>query len=303
MNRAGTMRWVGVMLAGIALATTAAPAAHAQSTGQLPNLPWPNLLPPAPGPADVQPGPVPGCRKASLKCVDGVIRKLKARRDRLGCDHRAVFADTYMLLTKEMKRTIKRDPHFFSDNRWLIYEDVTFANFYFAIFKKGAPIPEAWQIAFDTAANGDQNAAQDMLLGINAHVQRDMPYVLASVGLRKPDGTSRKPDHDSPNQVLQNAYETIVRDVERRYDPFIAISNSSATPLDDFGGLEMVKGWREGVWRNAERLLNAKSDADRALVAQSIEQNAAAWARMIAATPGPPGYRQQRDTYCAGKNR
>jgi hypothetical protein len=297
-------RRAGVTL-GIAIALMAAPTAHAQSSPppQLPNLPWPNLLPPAPSPADVQPGPVPGCRKATLKCVDSVIRKLKARRDKLGCDHRAVFADTYLLLTKEMKRTIKRDPHFFSDNRWLIYEDVTFANFYFAIFKKGAQIPEAWQIAFDTAASGDQNAAQDMLLGINAHVQRDMPYVLASVGLRKPDGASRKPDHDAPNQVLQNAYETIVRDVERRYDPLIAVTNSSATPLDDFGGLEMVKGWREGVWRNAERLLNAKSDAERALVAQSIEQNAATWARMIAATPGPPGYRRQRDTYCAGKNR
>jgi hypothetical protein len=297
-------RRAGVTL-GIAIALMAAPTAHAQSSPppQLPNLPWPNLLPPAPSPADVQPGPVPGCRKATLKCVDSVIRKLKARRDKLGCDHRAVFADTYLLLTKEMKRTIKRDPHFFSDNRWLIYEDVTFANFYFAIFKKGAQIPEAWQIAFDTAASGDQNAAQDMLLGINAHVQRDMPYVLASVGLRKPDGASRKPDHDAPNQVLQNAYETIVRDVERRYDPLIAVTNSSATPLDDFGGLEMVKGWREGVWRNAERLLNAKSDAERALVAQSIEQNAATWGRMIAATPGPPGYRRQRDTYCAGKNR
>ena len=297
------MRRAGVTLIAIALLLAAAAPAHAQSSGQLPNLPWPNLLPPAPIPSNVQPGPVPGCRKARMSCIDTVIRKLRARRDRLGCDHRAVFADTYLLLTKEMKRTIKRNPRFFSDNRWLIYEDVTFANFYFAIFKKGAQIPEAWQIAFDTAASGDQNAAQDMLLGINAHVQRDMPYVLASVGLRKPDGTSRKPDHDSPNQVLQNAYETIVRDVERRYDPFIATSNSSATPVDDFGGLEMVKGWREGVWRNAERLLNAKNDQERALVAQSIEQNAANWARMIAVTPGPPGYRQQRDSYCAGKNR
>ena len=298
------MRRAGVTL-GIAIALLAAPSAHAQSSPppQLPNLPWPNLLPPAPSPSNVQPGPVPGCRKASLKCVDGVIRKLKARRDKLGCDHRAVFADTYLLLTKEMKRTIKRNPRFFSDNRWLIYEDVTFANFYFAVFKRGAQIPEAWQIAFDTAASGDQNAAQDMLLGINAHVQRDMPYVLASVGLRKPSGASRKPDHDAPNQVLANAYETIVRDVERRYDPFIAVTNSSATPLDDFGGLEMVKGWRENVWRNAERLLNAKTDQERALVAQSIEQNAAGWARMIASVPGPPGYRAQRDAYCADRAR
>src|SRR4051794_32284986 len=78
--RGGTMRRSGVLLAALAL-LVAAPAAHAQSGG--PNPPWPNLLPPAPSPADVQPGPVPGCRKASMKCMDGVIRKLKARRDRL----------------------------------------------------------------------------------------------------------------------------------------------------------------------------------------------------------------------------
>jgi Family of unknown function (DUF5995) len=301
------MRRVGVRLTTLATAIallTAAPAAHAQTPPpQLPDLPWPELLPPAPSPSNVQPGPVPGCRKPSMACVDRVIRKLRARRNKLGCDHRAVFANTYLLLTQEIKRTIKRNPDFFSDNRWLFTLDATFANFYFELFKPGAELPEAWQIAFDTAASGDQNAAQDMLLGINAHVQRDMPYVMASVGLRKPDGTSRKPDHDAGNRILARGYERIVRDVERRYDPLIAVTNSSATPLDDFGGLEMVKGWREGVWRNAERLLNARTDAERALVAQSIELNAANWARMIASVPGPPGYRGQRDAYCAGKNR
>jgi hypothetical protein len=296
------MRRAGVTLFVIAL-LTAAPAAHAQSSPQLPNLPWPNLLPPASSASNVQPGPVPGCRKATMRCVDGVIRKLRARRDKLGCDHRAVFANTYLLLTQEIKRTMKRNPRFFTDNRWLIYEDVTFANFYFALYKKDYQLPEAWKIAFDTAASGDQNAAQDMLLGINAHVQRDMPYVVASVGIRKPDGTSRKRDHDVGNDILAAGYEKIVRDAERRYDPLIGTTNSSATPLDDFGGLEMVKGWREGVWRNAERLLNAKTEQERALVAQSIETNAANWARMIASVPGPPGYRGQRDAYCAGKNR
>jgi hypothetical protein len=163
----------------------------------------------------------------------------------------------------------------------------------------GQPVPEAWRIAFETAESGDANGAQDMLLGINAHVQRDMPYVVASVGIRKPDGTSRKPDHDVGNKILGTAYETIVRDNERRYDPFLATTNSSATPLDDFGGLEMVKGWREGVWRNAERLLNARTEAERQLVSQQIEQNAANWARTIASFPGEPGYRQKRDSYCA----
>jgi Family of unknown function (DUF5995) len=31
-------------------------------------------------------------------------------------------------------------------------------------------VPAAWRIAFETAASRDVTAAQDMLLGINAHV-------------------------------------------------------------------------------------------------------------------------------------
>ncbi len=292
----GSMRWAGVTLIAIAL-LAAAPAAHAQTSGP-PDLPWPQLLPPGQSPTDVQPGPVPGCRKARLSCVDRVIRRMTRLRNRLGCDHRAVFANTYLLLTKEIRTTIKRRPRFYDDRRWLIYLDVAFANYFFANFRKGAEPPEAWKIAFETAARGDQNAAQDMLLGINAHVQRDMAYAMAAVGLRFPDGRSRKPDHDRGNAILAQGYERIVRSAERRYDPIIALTNSSATPFDDIAGLESVKGWREGVWRNAERLLNARTPAELELVKMSIEQNAAAWARTIAATPGPPGYRAQRDEYC-----
>ena len=58
------------------------------------------------------------------------------------------------------------------------------------------------------------------------------------------------------------------------------------------------RGWREVVWRNAERLVNASSDAERAQVAASIEAYAATWAQAIAALPAP-GYGDTRDQYCA----
>ncbi len=85
--------------------------------------------------------------------------------------------------------------------------------------------------------------------------------------------------------------------VKERYDPLIGVTNPSWIPADDVAGLEMVRQWRENVWRNAERLVNAKSDAERADVAAQIEAYAAEWARNIAATP-QPGYRAQRDAYC-----
>jgi Family of unknown function (DUF5995) len=82
----------------------------------------------------------------------------------------------------------------------------------------------------------------------------------------------------------------------------VGLTNSDLTPLDDFAGLQLVRGWRETVWRNAERLLAAKTDAQRQAVADSIEEHAAVWAASIAATP-QSGYRAIRDAYCASRAR
>ena len=257
-------------------------------------------MPPLPSPNEPQPGPVANCRKPTMRCINVEVRRLRALRNRLGCDHRAVFATTYLVLTKELRRAVRSDPDLFAKPRYLFTEDALFANVYFdtvAAGERGDPVPEAWRIAFDAASSSELSGAQDMLLGINAHVQNDMPFVLAALGLRTKRGESRKPDHDAANEVLADAYEPVVRAVGSRYDESVTLTNSGWHPIDDVAGLEMVRGWRELVWRNAERLVNAGSAAERAQVAAQIESHAAAWARTIA-TPQIPGYNATRDTYC-----
>ena len=125
-------------------------------------------------------------------------------------------------------------------------------------------------------------------------------YGFAELGLETPDGKSRQPDHDIVNAVLEQAYQRVVDEVERRYDPILAFTNPDGVPADDAAGLELVRGWREGVWRNAERLTNAKSEEERRQVADSIYANAATWAQGIAAFE-TPGDRARRDAYCASQ--
>ncbi len=59
-----------------------------------------------------------------------------------------------------------------------------------------------------------------------------------------------------------------------------------------------MRAWRENVWRNAEKLLNAKGKQEQRQVAKQIEDQAALTAQLIA-TPGLPGYGAIRDGYCA----
>jgi Family of unknown function (DUF5995) len=285
------------------LAAAAVAAGASTSSAEVINVPWTELLPPLPTTSNPQPRPVPNCRVAKPKCVRVTIKRLRRLRDDLGCDHRAVFATTYLELTRQIlddmrARLVRRH---MIDPKYLYTEDGVFANFYFRVVRawdRGDPVPEAWRIAFETAQSNDKAAVQDMLLGINAHVQNDMPFVLASMGLRTEDGRSRKPDHDFTNGTLNRGYPRVVAAVRERFDPSMDLSNSPLIPLDDLAGLELTRTWREVVWRNAERLLNADGRAERTRVAQSIEDYAAVNARLIAAA-GLPGYGATRDAYCA----
>ena len=295
-----TARLAIVLTAAAALGACAAPASASDHPA---NVQWETFLPAMPVSARVQPHSVPFCREARMRCVDTEIRRLRKAQRQFGCDHRGVFATTYLELTRTLRRELRKNHKLFRWPKYLYTEDALFADVYFNSLKAdrgGKPVPPAWRIAFDTAKSGEVNAAQDMLLGINAHVQNDMPFVLASLGLRTAKGETRKPDHDVMNKVLDVAYESVVHAIARRFDPFVSTTNADWNPFDDVGGLEMVKGWREQVWRNAERLLNAKSDAERAQISGQIQQYAAGWARMMAA-PQTPGARAKRDAYCTAR--
>jgi hypothetical protein len=279
----------------------AAPAAHADSL-LVPNTNWTALLPPVGGtPTDVQPGPVPFCETPTIDCIDSTIVRLQALRDELGCDHRGVFATTYLELTKAIRKLLDDVPNIVRDPDYLYTEDALFANLYFDEIEdreERSGVAPAWRIAFEQAERGQITGAQEMLLGINAHVQNDMPFVIAALGVREPNGASRKPDHDAMNEALNRGYEQVVEAVRSRFDPSMSVTNTKLVTLDNIGGLELARIWRELVWRNAERLLKARNGKERYRVAKQISDNAAMWARGIAAVQ-TPGIRQYRDNWCA----
>jgi hypothetical protein len=118
------------------------------------NVPWETYLPALPASIAIQPRGVPNCRKATLRCIDVEIRRLRGQQKHFGCDHRAVFATTYLELTRQLRDTLLARPRFFNDSKYLYVEDALFANVYIntlTAYARGKPVPPAWQIAFDTA--------------------------------------------------------------------------------------------------------------------------------------------------------
>jgi hypothetical protein len=132
-------------------------------------------------------------------------------------------------------------------------------------------------------------------------VQRDLPLVLYSAGIVRPDGTSRKPDHDRVNVILNRVADDIVAEIARRFDPTV---DDTALPggLDGTALFQMLAAWREKAWRNAELLAAAPTPDAREQVVAAIEQDAATEARAIVASTGYlplSGGSAPRDAYCA----
>lgn len=240
------------------------------------------------------------CGADGLDCIRFVEQELAGWEQRFGCDHRAVFPTVYRLLTRETRMALEQDPSVFDDPAGLGYEALLFYELYEEMITAqlaGDPIPPAWQTAMDVAQEGDWTAGHDMLLAINAHVQRDMPFAVAATGLNVPDGSSRKADHDRFNQVLSDSYPTIVAAVAERYDPFMASVDETGGPADDEGAMQLVAQWREGVWRHAEQLVSTDGTPLFAATVEQIETNAEGWATGMA-NGEVPGRRELRRAHC-----
>jgi hypothetical protein len=121
------------------------------------------------------------------------------------------------------------------------------------------------------------------------------------MGLAGPVG-SHKPDHDRVNDILKSVFDSIEQELAVRYDPVFTLADARPSPLDEVSMLETIKAWREGAWRNAERLAAATSEPELRLTIESIEAWSQAWASLIA-LPDNTAYADVRSGYCRRQTR
>jgi hypothetical protein len=250
-----------------------------------PFVPWSALLPGLT--TTFEPSSANDCQAGRLHCVDAVIREMTRRFDPLAeaCSHDALFALTYLRTTEEYRRAVV-ELGFFSDPAFINHQDANFAQQYFDAWDSyhgGAPAaaPRAWQIPFRASQQKQVNGAGSILLGMSAHVNRDLPFMLAAIGLVKPDGSSRKPDHDKVNVFLNRVVEPLFAEAAARFDPLVDDTQFNGTLLDEAALLQLLVAWRETAWRNAEALVSAPTPEARALVEAAIEREAAIVANLI----------------------
>ncbi len=281
--RRGRIVAVGAVVAGMVamIGAGASPAAGSEP----PFFGWSDLLPSFT--TGYQPSSANDCTSGRIQCVDAVIREMDDRFEPLAaaCDHNAMFSLTYLRTTEEYRRSATA-PGFFTDPAFINHQDAVFARYYFDAwdaYRRGdlGAVSQSWRIAFSAADGKKVSGLGNLLLGMSAHVNRDLPMVLADIGLVQPDGSSRKPDHDKVNQFLNLVMEPLIDEAAARFDPTVDDTQIDGATLDEVAMLQLLVGWREQAWRNAELLVNAPTPAARALVQAEIERVAAIEANLI----------------------
>lgn len=191
-------------------------------------------------------------------------------------NRRGVFVTAYGIITRTL--TGKLGSGFFHDDGWVQKYLLAFANLYRKALedyeaKRRPNVPPSWQQSFDTSVSGLALIIQDLLLGINAHINRDLGFALVEAGIDDSRET-RYSDHTKVNDALAEATQEV-------QDQITAMYAAGLGPLDRLLGQldEEITAYnfalaRENAWASGVALAGAASAAERERIAQVIDSRA-----------------------------
>jgi len=203
-------------------------------------------------------------------------------------DQRQYFHATYQRTTIAVAQEIKRGG--FADPEWVERWDVVFADLYLDALEAalaGREPSRPWAIAFGAPA--DLPALRHVLLGMNAHINYDLPQALVAVIT---DEQFDDPELLARREADHRAIDTVLASrVAAEDDELTALSRPSTLldrllrPFNRLGTQRFLREAREKVWANAIALSRARRqgpDAYAAVLAQLEELSAAKVAALMA---------------------
>ena len=244
------------------------------------------------------------CVEGDPACMAVIVEEMAARLEAQGCAHTAPFAFTYLEMTRGVQAAVE-EPGFFADPANTTHADARFARYYFQAVDNWAAgriddVPGVWRLAFGAAEAGETSAATDLLLGMTAHISRDLPYVVAEVAGWQQGGEGGE-DFERVNEVIASVKGPMLAAAAQRFDPTLALLDLPLPALAGDDSVDIIGRWRDQALERGLRLVQARTDAEREVVEAEIEREAMATAVLILnagtsqAGALPPA---ARDAYC-----
>ena len=191
-----------------------------------------------------------------------VVAGMQQRLDRLPArlSHQRVFLSTYQRTTQAVGAAVGRA--YFEDPGWVERWDVAFADLYLtaldAELAGGERIPRPWRLAF--AASPVLPPLRHVLLGINAHINYDLPQALLAV-ISNDDFSDpavmgrRRRDHERIDGVLSS--RVAAEDDQLTATGGASVLDRLLRPLNRLGSKRFLREARQKVWHNTFELHGA----------------------------------------------
>ena len=210
--------------------------------------------------------------------LGGIERGLRKNGDR-----RAVFTTAYLNMTLEIAGRVGESSFF--DPTWVGRYAVAFANLYrtaLLSYESGdlERTPKPWRQSFDASKNGRALLIQDLLLGVNAHINHDLALALVEATI-DPDRPKRRADHTAVNESIRRATDPVQEAVTSYYAPALKRFDRFFGRIDEELTSFSIDKARLAAWISAVSLTNARDETERTEVRGSIEDRASVMARLI----------------------
>ena len=202
--------------------------------------------------------------------IDRLIARMQALLQQLqdSPDTRdnAVFLSTYLRTTEAVASDL--DAGRFLDPAWTEEWDIAFANLYLDALEQwttGGTAPKPWRVAFASGQGQERlPPLRHLLLGMNAHINYDLPQALLAVITDEQFDTPalvarRRADHEHIDEILADR----VKDEDRHLRALEQSGDRtwldrSLTPLNRQATRRFLKEARSKVWHNALLLNRAR---------------------------------------------
>lgn len=204
-------------------------------------------------------------------------------------DNRSIFLGCYLLMTRNMLVAINHDE--FKDSKWVNRLLNRFAEYYFVAVDeyedKRPEIPIVWQIAMEKANHADTFVIQNLLLGVNAHINYDLVYTLEETlyveweNLSETEREIRFLDHCQVNEVIGRTIDAVHDTIIESRVPRLDLIDKVLGPIDEWSISWLISKWRYEVWENAVSLLEIREQHQREMLRRTIEKKAVDRAEMI----------------------
>jgi hypothetical protein len=182
-------------------------------------------------------------------------------------DPRKPFHDTYLRTTEAVAGVLQEGG--FIDVGWVERWDVVFAGLYLRALQAhldGRPVPGPWRVAFGAGDQQRQPPLRLVLLGMNAHVNYDLPLSLVAV-IADSDWDDaelmarRAADHSRIDAILARrvaAEDRALAAIEQPGDR--TVLDRLLTPFNRIGTKRFLAEARAKVWNNARLLAMARRE-------------------------------------------